>query len=246
MKKTMLILILLCLPFAIAQQTLFISVTFEKEDLGIKSYDVELFHSENYISQYHEGDYLALLISAEEEILYNTSFSLDLFIEYSKPPTLVNDEGEIVNVGESYDEEMLDSPVAVFFPYYYNVDRIEVYKDDILIHTVDLTGIAKCNNDYFCDENEFFETCPEDCVFDEEQPDYTPAIIKTVLSIVGAFLVLILLKIMMKKRKKNKTVKKKEIKKTPESNKKSSMKCPNCGASISKDSLGCTKCGHEL
>lgn len=163
-------------------------------------------------------------------------------------PAWFDDEGNQVVVleGDTYDISA-DSVVAAV-PYFYNGKEILVKDNGKLLFAIDVSQHSLCNENGVCDENEYFDVCPQDCVFEEPVKDNRYQYIKGA----GGLLLVSLIALGLVKvrgrtiRKIDELEEKEGSKKVEKKDVEDMKKCPNCGEHVDEESLGCVHCGHEF
>lgn len=151
MKKATLIFLFLFLlaSIASAQETLIVCLEMTENSMASNCVDVLDGEPDEYLAEY-DSSYKANVYSFKGEIL--TTFNFEKIVDFYNEET-----------GEQ--EELEDT---ISFPYYKNVNKLEILDGRKVALSVDLSEYAKCNENNICDAEETIEDCPEECK--EEEP----------------------------------------------------------------------------
>lgn len=152
MKKLIIILVILAFASLVSAQeevSMYIQLGLAEDDLSVE--EVGLVEGSGVNPPFENNDYSAVVNS-----ISGKTYMVDFFF----PGYVFIDSYE----GESGIELLDWSSQLLYFPYYKDVDKLDVFdSEDNLVLTYDLSDYRICNFDGKCSgvENEF--TCTEDC-----------------------------------------------------------------------------------
>ncbi len=153
MKKLILLVISLALLTSVSANTLSYSVILQY-DLGKFSLrGIELVGAASP-RETTQGGYDAKIISYNGEILYSTSFNMDLERYYALPVSR--------GASQKYASQTKAS-LNLLLPYYPNAQRIVISKGKDELLQIDVSRYAACDQNGICEDLETFEVCPGDC-----------------------------------------------------------------------------------
>ncbi|MFH1637050.1 MAG: hypothetical protein ABIB71_01340 [Candidatus Woesearchaeota archaeon] len=147
------LIFLLILPAAFAADLTYV-IKLGLDEKGMSVEDIKLSQGETLVElAEYEYPFTATLYSFKEEKLQNINFTIT---------------GVLYT--EDIEETVLPSTIMIVLDYFSNGHNIIVLNpdgDELL--NIDVSQFSGCNEDEFCDFNEYIGTCPSDCTEQDVQ-----------------------------------------------------------------------------
>lgn len=153
MKKLILLVISLALLNSVYAGTLSYSVILQYDLGNFSLKDIKLVGAASP-REASEGGYTAKIISYNGEILYSTSFNMDLERYYALP---VSRDKSQKNASQA------KTSLNLLLPYYPNAQKIVISKGKDELLRIDVSRYAVCDQDGICEGLETSQVCPGDC-----------------------------------------------------------------------------------
>lgn len=175
-KYFLLIVFILFLSIVFAETTQYnvFSLTIHYKNGELSKEDAFLIQSSQKIEPSKIGDYSLKMYSFNNELLYESKFSISLEKNFEPNPDWFDDEGnQIVFPNETSISTVDETSFTLFVPYFHNVEKIKIFKDEKLKLEIDLSEFSICNENGICDNKETNELCPEECLCGNGKCDNT-------------------------------------------------------------------------
>lgn len=175
MKKYIILLIIALISYTVyAESNLYdtFSITINYKDGELSKEDIFLIQSPEKIQPIKTGDYSIKVYSFNNDVLFESKFSIGLEKNLEPNPDWFDDEGnQIINPNETSLSTIDEISYTLFAPYFFNAEKIKIFKDDELKLEIDVSEYAICNENGICDNQETHELCPDECLCGNDKCD---------------------------------------------------------------------------
>ena len=173
MKKSLMLLTLLCLALLIqaTPQDVYV-IELEYNGTSLESKNIYVTRA-NYTESNEASEYIAKIISFNNETLYTKMFNVAEGYVFSADPDWFDEQGNQIVIPESTE---IREPInrQLLLPYFEHGKEIIVEKNREKVLTISIVQFAKTCGDDVCQENENTLTCEIDCPSQVEVEEAQP------------------------------------------------------------------------